>query len=1162
MRPWRVYNSCIRLTVEVSVTKAFVIALLCGGACWAQEFRAVISGRVTDPQDASVGGANITATRIETGAKHATVSDNDGRYSLPFLAPGVYQIVWEAAGFKKYQRESVTVGTNERIGIDVRLEVGAVTETINVTAEAPILQTTTASSGQVITTRQIDRMPVSGRTPLALAQLAFGIIPNTDPRFTRPFDNAGPSGFSMGGAPAQGNELLIDGAPDTTGNLRVAYNPPMDAVAEVRAESFQADAAYGHTGGGTVNIILKGGTNEYHGTLYEFNQNSAFNATPFFTNRAGAKKPVSRYNQYGFSVSGPVGIPKLFSGRDRVFFYFGYEGVKDALPAPTTGTAPTPALRNGDFSALLSQGAIYTIYDPLTGVREGQRIRRTPFTGNIIPANRISAIARNYLQYFPQPNQAGRANGQDNLLSLLNGEKNNFYNYIGRLDFNLSANHKFFFNARHNFRQGSGSNALNRPLNDNPTSTNALQRHNWGFMVDDVYTLSPTWLMNTRVNWTRFKEPLQNFSAGFDSTSLGFPAYLAAASPRRVIPRVTFSAFTGIGDGGGREFPFDIFQLFESFTKVAGKHNLKFGLDFRETRESQIDYGFSNGDFSFGNGWTNGPLDNAPAAPIGQDFAAFLLGMPTGGGFDLNAARTNHNRYYAMFLQDDFRVKSNLTLNMGLRWEAETPTVERFNRTLNGFDNTTANPIAARAIAAYNANPIPEIPVGQFRVNGGVLFASPSNRAIYRTPKANFSPRIGFSWSPPALKGKSVVRGGVGLYYFNFGVIGNQAPGFSQSTPFVASLDGLLTPASTLASPFPNGIQQPSGSTLGLETFLGRAITFYNPTPSYPYSARWQMSIQHELSPNMMVEIGYMGNKAVKLFVDHQQNFVPLDLFSTSTSRDQAHINRMTAQVANPLAGLIPGTGLNGSVIARSQLVRPFPHFTGVNAQRRTDGQSHFHAFQARFDKRFSNGLQAMANFQWSKLLEKRSRLNDANPVLEKRIAAEHRLYRLVFSGSYEFPFGRGKAFLNSAHPVARVLAGGWVLNTIYTLQPGAPLGWGNVIYFGGPLNLDSHRVDGAFDITQFNRIPAQQLDWNLRAFPSRFSNLLADKVNHLDFSLIKGFKFAERFELTYRAEFFNSTNRPIFSGPQLNPTNASFGLITNQANQPRRIQMALRLVF
>ena len=354
-----------------------------------------------------------------------------------------------------------------------------------------MLQTTTASTGQVISSAQIENMPVSGRTPLALAQLAFGVVPNTDPRFTRPFDNAGPSGFSMGGAPAQVNELLIDGAADNTGDLRVAYNPPMDAVTEVKAESFQADAAYGHSGGGTVNIITRSGTNQFHGTLYEFNQNSAFNATPFFTNKAGAKKPVSRFNQYGGSFSGPVRIPKLVDGRNKVFFLFAYEGVRDALPAPTTNTMPTAAERNGDFSALLNVGSVYQIYDPLTGVVQGGRVARQPFANNIIPADRISPIAKNYLQYYAQPNQPGQANGQANFLSNTDGERNRFYNTIGRLDVNLSDRHKFFFGARNNLRVGSGGNAFGKSVYDNPTSGNYLQRLNWGLTFDDVYTISP-----------------------------------------------------------------------------------------------------------------------------------------------------------------------------------------------------------------------------------------------------------------------------------------------------------------------------------------------------------------------------------------------------------------------------------------------------------------------------------------------------------------------------------------------------------------------------------------------------------------------------------------------------------------------------------------------
>ncbi len=509
----------------------FGTLLLLAAACTAQEFRATISGRVTDAQESVVPSVRISVVQIGTEAKFETVSDHEGLYTIPFLKPGTYRLAAEANGFKRYVRDGLAAGANERLGVDIQMEVGAVSETISVAAEAAVLQTTTASTGQLISSAQIENMPVSGRTPLALAQLAFGVVPNTDPRFTRPFDNAGPSGFSMGGAPAQVNELLIDGAADNTGDLRVAYNPPMDAVTEVKAESFQADAAYGHSGGGTVNIITRSGTNDFHGTLYEFNQNSAFNATPFFTNKAGAKKPVSRYNQYGGSFSGPVRIPKLIDGRNKVFFMFAYEGVRDALPAPTTNTMPTEAERGGDFSALLKVGSVYQIYDPLSGVVQGGRVARQPYANNIIPANLISPIAKNYLKYYVLPNQPGQANGQANYLSNTDGERNRFYNTIGRLDVNLSDRHKFFFGARNNLRVGSGGNGFGKSVYDNPTAGNYLQRLNWGLTFDDVYTISPTFLVNTRLNWTRFVEPQTNFSLGYDSTSLGLPAYLASNAP-------------------------------------------------------------------------------------------------------------------------------------------------------------------------------------------------------------------------------------------------------------------------------------------------------------------------------------------------------------------------------------------------------------------------------------------------------------------------------------------------------------------------------------------------------------------------------------------------------------------------------------------------------
>ena len=1152
--------------------------LLFAATSAAQEFRATITGRVSDAQNAVIAGVKIIATQIGTEAKFETVSAADGLYTIPFLPPGNYRLTAEIAGFKRYVRDNFAAGSNQRLGVDLQMEVGAVAESINVSSEAPVLQTATASIGQVISSAQIENMPVSGRTPLALAQLAFGVVPNTDPRFTRPFDNAGPSGFSMGGAPAQVNELLIDGAADNTGNLRVAYNPPMDAVTEVKAESFQADAAYGHSGGGTVNVITRSGTNQFHGTLYEFNQNSAFNATPFFTNKAGAKKPVSRFNQYGGSFSGPIRIPKLVDGRNKVFFMFAYEGVKDALPAPATNTMPTDAERSGDFSALLRVGAAYQLYDPLTGVAQGGRVARQPFANNIVPANRISPIAKNYLQYYVQPNQPGQANGQANFLSNTDGERNRFYKTIGRMDVNLSDRHKFFFGARHNLRVGSGGNGFGKTVYDNPTSGNYLQRLNWGLTFDDVYTISSTFLMNSRVNWTRFVEPLTNFSLGYDSTTLGLPAYLSANAPRKVLPRISFSSassFTNLGDTGGTELPFDIFQIFESFTKIQGKHSLKFGLDVRQYRESQLSSGYTNGTFVFGNNWTNGPLDNSPTAPIGQDFAAFLLGMPTSGQYDLNAWRQNKNHYYSVFLQDDFRVSSSLTLNLGLRLEGETPTTERYNRTINGFDEKTASSIAAKAIAAYAANPIAEIPAGQFKVNGGPTFAGSGTNGIYSTPKANFSPRIGFAWSPGFI-GKTVVRGGVGIYYFPYGIAGNQAPGFSQTTPLVATNDGFLTAAATLANPFPGGIQTASGSSLGLSTFLGKNITFYNPKPGYPYSTRWTLSVQRELFPNVLLELGYMGNKAVKMPVDHNFNGTPLQYLSNSPVRDQATIDRLSANVPNPFAGLLPGTGINGSVIARSQLLAPFPQFagaSGVQGAAFTDGSSYFHAFDARIEKRFSHGFLMLVNFQASRLMEKRSRLNDLDPLLEKRIAAEDRPYRLVWSGTYDLPFGRGKAMLKSANRFVNMAVGDWNVNLITTFTTGTALNWGsdtrgitpsagNVIYFGGPLNLNTHNVDNAFDVTQFNRVNNQQLASNLRTFPTRFGALRADKVQQVDFSIIKGFRITEAVKLTYRCEFFNSTNRAIFNAPDLGPTSSTFGKVLSQANTPRRIQMALRLVF
>ena len=1149
--------------------RLILLVLMCSVVVPAQQFRATLTGRVLDIQGAVIPGVRVLVTQVETNAKFEAASGADGQYTVPFLPPGTYRVRVEAPGFKLYVRDGLKASTGERIGLDITLELGLVTETVTVSADQSLLETTTASTGQVISDRQIENMPMNGRTPLVLAQLAFGVIPSSDPKFTRPFDNAGPSTFSMGGATARRNELLLDGVPNSTSDSRVAYNPPVDAVTEVKVESFQVDAAYGHTGGGTVNVVLKGGTNSLHGNAYEFNQVSRLAATPFFTNRAGLKKPVTRFNQWGVNAGGPVIVPRLIDGRNKLFFFFAYEGIKDAFPEPLTSTVPTSAQRNGSFSSLLSVGNNYQIYDPLTGVREGVRIRREPFVNNLIPATRLIPAALNYLQFLPPPNQAGRADGQDNYLANT-VRRDSFNNEIGRLDFLFSDRHKMFWNFRHNEALLDRGNRFNNIATGIP-----LRRVNWGSVVDDVYTLSPSMFLNTRAGWSRFSEANIPQGIGFNSTSLGLPAYLAASSTRPVLPRVAFDRFQNLGETSGNDTPFDIYQLFSVLTKAAGRHSLKGGTDLRMYRESSINFGNSSGLFNFSSDWTRGPLDNATAAPLGQDLASFLLGLPTSGSYDVNAARTNQAGYFALFLQNDFRVRSNLTLNLGIRYERDLATTERFNRSVNGFDFTTANPIGQQAIPAYNRSPIPEIPVGQFSTNGGLTFPTADQREIYKTQGRYFSPRFGFAWTPKALGSRTVIRGGFGVFFFGLGTAGINQFGFSQTTPLVATLDGFLTPAATLANPFPNGIQSPTGSSSGLRTFLGQAVRFYNPQPKNPYSNRWNLGIQRELARDMVLEAGYVGNHSVHLGVERGYNSVPRDLLSASPLRDQTAINRMTGLVTNPFAGLLPNTPLNAATIRRAQILGAYPQFllgdlianrtdgrpaNGIIADSLNDGSSYFHMFQVRLEKRFSHGLQLLANYQYSKLIERVSRLNDSDPFLEKRIAAEDRPQRFVLSASYELPFGRGKQFLSGAGAVVNRLVGGWVLNGVYVVQPGPPLNWGNVIYLGGDLNLDPRRIDGAFDTTRFNTNSQQQLDWNIRSFPTRFTGLRQDGVYNADFSMLKNTAITEKVRLQYRCEFFNAFNHPTFDPPNLTPTNSNFGKITNQPNLPRIIQMGLRL--
>jgi hypothetical protein len=1139
---------------------------LASALAFAQEYRGTITGRVLDAQQAAVPGAKIVVTLANTGAKSETTSGGDGSYTIPFLTPGTYKISAEAAGFKRYVRDNFNVGSGERESVDITLEVGQVSESVNVTAETPLLETATASAGQVISGRSVANLPMNGRVALVLAQTSIGVISTADPKFSRPFDNAGPSGFSMGGAPAQSNEILIDGSPDTTNNLRVAYNPPVDAVDEVRVHTFEADAAYGHTAGGTVNVVLKGGGNQFHGTLYEFNQVSDLAATPFFLNRNGTVKPITRFNQYGGTASGPVWIPKLFNGRNKLFWFFSYEGIRDSFPEPTVTTVPTAAQRTGDFSTLLALGNNYQLYDPKSGVLQSNgRISRTAIAGNKLLPAQLDPIALKVINLYPQPNQPNLAlpNGTNNYLSN-SVRSDTFDGQMGRLDFVFSDRHKMFVNARHNGRVENRGNLFFDQL-----TGNFLSRVNWGSTLDDVYTFNSTTVLNVRLNYTRFIEGNVRPSDGFDFTTLGFPAALKAASTKLVLPIFDFNSIQDIGDSGGDRTPFDSYQIFADVVKVKGRHSFKFGTDLRLLRESATSYGNSSGAYTLRDNWTRGPLDNATAAPYGQDIAGFLLGLPTGGNFAINAFRTNQAPYMAYFFHDDWRVKSNLTLNIGIRMEKELPEHERWNRTINGFDTTTASTISSAALAAYARNyaaapaSFPIAPA-DFKVNGGLLFAGTNGTDYYKTSGPYFSPRFGFAWSPDVLgKGKTVIRGGVGVFMAAIGAPTVLQSGFSASTTFNATLNSFLSPTDTLSKPFTNGIQQPTGSSLGLATFLGQGLTIPYVEQLNPYSLRWNFDIQREIARNLVFEIGYTGNHAVHLPISHAINFVPAKYLSRSATRDQATIDFLSGIVANPFSGLVPGQGINGTTISRSSLLIPFPQFGGITLANDPRGSSYFHSMAVRVEKRYSHGLNLLTNFTYSKLMDRRRFLNDSDPLPEKRVSSDDRPLRVVVSGSYDLPFGKGKRFDAHNGIVNRVI-GGMVINAIYNYQVGAPMNWEgqNPLFLGGDLQADPRNIDRAFDTTRFNTNSAQQLGNNIRTFSSRFGNLRVDGVNNWDLSILKNTSITERVSLQLRLEMFNAMNHPIFDGPQLSPTNAAFGKITNQPNLARNIQLGARLVF
>ena len=719
---------------------------------------------------------------------------------------------------------------------------------------------------------------------------------------------------------------------------------------------------------------------------------------------------------------------------------------------------------------------------------------------------------------------------------------------------------------------------------------NFLIRKNDGVTYDHVYTMSARTLFNARAGWQRFQEPnIRQHEGFFDPASLGFSSStLGFFGGARYFPLFDFDSLSDIGENLGGSTTHTIYSFQPTVTRLFGGHSLKMGYDVRLYRESGLDPGAVAGSYRLQANYTR--ETSTSASQFGQDIASFMLGLPTGGSISRNGARLNNTYYQGLYVQDDWKISSKLTLNLGLRYDYEGATTDSENRNARGFDPAASPSIEAAARAAYAASPIPQVPATAFNVRGGLTFASSSQKGFFNTDTNNVQPRVGFAY---ALDGKTVVRGGWGIYTVPHIIFGNFQPGFSQSTPIVPTNDNGLTFRANLTTPFVDGVLEPAGASLGPNTFIGQDISRFAPLDWHDaQNMRYTIGMQRELPGQWLLEGSYVGSRGWDLLTgggnaagEIDLNAVPAQYLSTSNQRDQAVIDFLGTQVTNPFRGLLAGTTINGNTVSRSQLLRPYPHLLNVRTWG-TDGTSRYNSAQFKIEKRFTSGYTILAGYTWSKFTERVFRLNPTDTEYEERLADADVPHRFVFSGIWELPFGRERRWGGSVHPVIDGLIGGWSVQAIGQLQSGRPISFHDRnIYFNGDLgalktNYNGDSNDPVFDTSGFffhdaavqtNGVddPAKQrtdqrisLASNIRYFPSRVDGLRGQPLNLWDISFIKQVRLNGRMRAQFHVELLNAFNTPVFNNPNTNPADANFGKVTSQANLPRDIQLAAKIVF
>ena len=1102
-----------------------------------------------------MGGAHVVVKNVATAIENKVDTNNDGQYVVLFLYPGKYNVTVEKDGFRRISQSDITLETSKQTGLDFQLELGSVAASLEVKATAEALETENATRGAAINSKLLLDLPNNGRSTYSTILGTMGVT--RAGKDWGSFGNAGlgsASGISINGGIAKENETVLDGVADTLPSRDVAFQPPIESIVETRVQTSSYDASYGRFGGGVVAITTKGGTNQLHGVLFETNRNAALAARTWASNLNNTPKSKNNANQFGFEVDGPIYIPKVVDGRNKLFFMLSMDSRRTIQPGGNTAFLPTEAQRNGDYSAIPR-----TIYDPKsTTLINGQYVR-TPFVGNRIPAERINPVAKQVLGYVPLPNLAGAAGfGARNFLGDV-GSSSSYDQFLGRVDWRLNDKNALSFTYGQLPYAEVDEVLFGADSPADVSRENPLARGFHRYTFDWAHTINASAIFNFRFGYTKYTEVNQQPAAiGFNPEDLGIDPALVSQFSRLQFPRFEMGGYSGIGSPnpyqrGAR----DTMSWQANHNQLIGRHQLKAGAEFRVYNNNLLQPGLSSGLYQFSRAFTQAnPL--AADAASGDEFASFLLGYPSGGRVDRNIDPAYRGTYLAFFAQDDFKITPWLTINVGLRWDYESPFAERYNRMVRGFAFDKPSPLAAQ---------LPDL-----NLMGGLLYAGDngSDRLAFDPDRNNFQPRIGFA---ARLRPWLVMRGGWGIYYL--GQAANQpSTGFSSQSPINSSADGGLTPRVSLNNAIPEGLTPPLGSSRGLSTNLGQSISFGYLNRIMPSSQQASLGFQFNMPLGFTGEAGYSMNLTRKYPVSVDLNSIPKDQLGRASTY-------YTEQVTNPFSGLLPANpAMNGNTIPRRNLLVRFPQYTSVTMTDIPIGRQDYHALQTRLTRRYANGVTFDISYVWSKILEQRSFLNPqdfnlpsaGDSKLEKRLGEYDIPHKFSTLASWELPLGRGKLIGGEAHGFLNALLSGWVVGANMTLQTGFPIAYPNAPQIGqgsAQLSGDERSLYRAFDTNLFPTT-APNLSFTYRTWPTRFSDVRTYPLRTMDASMMKRTKLFERLTLEIRAEMYNAFNTPWFSELDANAGDVSrnrpgqeFGRYDlSSSNSSRVVALVGRLIW